>query len=170
MHPPAAPVPSAPARLRPLVIGMGWLGLALFTVNGLLYDWPFETTNQALLRTFDVVKNCFFALWPLSIWLHLEPRLTGTLQSIINLGLCLVIFPWWLYCGFLVMEEDSAVWQDEQVQYESDNPPVRIVQQYRDVFTTTSTQYRVVKITPLWGPWQHVEPVDPARFPEEHYR
>ncbi|WP_170061920.1 hypothetical protein [Hymenobacter chitinivorans] len=66
--------------------------------------------------------------------------------------------------------EDSAVWEDELVHYEAANPPVCIVQQYRDGLATTSTQYRVVKITPLWGPWQHVEPADPARFPEEHYR
>ncbi|MCB2407469.1 hypothetical protein [Hymenobacter lucidus] len=170
MNPSTSTQPTASARFRLLLIGLGWLGLVLFAVDWLVDGWKFETTSYALLRVFDLIKNVLFALWPVAVWLQLSARISDAWRFWAGILLVLVTIPCWLSCGFLLVFEDSAVWEDEKVQYESADPPVRIVQQYRDTFPTNPTQYRVVKITPLWGPWQHVEPADSARFPEEHYR
>jgi hypothetical protein len=164
--PTASPSASAwSTRLHQALVLLGWLGLALFIADELVDDWAFETTSRGLLRTFDIVKSGLFALWPVSLWLQAEHRLTGTMQDVANLGLCLLLFPWWAYCGFMIMMEDQAPWQDEAVFYTSTNPPVRVVRQYKSIFVTTSISYRVVKLTPLGPWWQHVEPADPTHFP-----
>ncbi|MCB2378142.1 hypothetical protein LGH70_11145 [Hymenobacter sp. BT635] len=160
----------ASAWFRPLLIGLGWLGFGLFVVNTVVDDWQFETISHSLLRTFDTAKNCLFALWPVAVWVQFETRLKEGWRFYAGILLLLTTIPLWLSCAFLLVFEDDGGWQEEMVQYESVNPPVRIVQQRRNVFPTIDTQYRVVKITPLWGPWQHVEPADTARFPVEHYR
>ncbi|UOQ72098.1 hypothetical protein [Hymenobacter cellulosilyticus] len=163
--------PAPLIRFRQLIIGLGWLGFGLFVANEIANGEPFETTNHTLLRTFDVAKNILFALWPLGVWLQVKSRLGDFWRFLTGVFLLLLVIPIGLYCSLLIVLEDTAVWQDELVHYESVNPPVRIVQQhYYSGFATSDMQYRVVKITPLWGPWQHVEPADSARFPEEHYR
>jgi hypothetical protein len=170
MNPSASAQIPASTRLRPLLIGLGWLGLVLLAVDWLVDDWQFETTNTLLLRAFDLVTGCWVALWPIAVWLQLKSRLGETGRVIAGGFLILLLIPWWIFCFLFVVFADSAAWEEQIVQYESINPPVRIVQQYRNVFVTSPVQYRVVKITPLWGPWQHVEPADLARFPEVHYR
>ncbi|TGE22961.1 hypothetical protein [Hymenobacter metallicola] len=156
---------SLPTQIRRLLIGLSWLGLLLSGVDLLAAEWAYETTNHDLLRVFDIVKNGFLALCPIGMWLQFGPRLSAKWRSLADLALCLVLFPWWLYCGLLLLNEDQSPWQDERVLATTSAPQTRIVRQYQDTFVTSNTRYRVVRLTPLGWWWQRVEPVDTSEFP-----
>ncbi|MCC2546982.1 hypothetical protein LJY25_11040 [Hymenobacter sp. BT175] len=170
MNPPVPSDFSIRARLRRVIIWLGWIGVILFVANIVTDNWTFETVSHDLLRAFDLVMFGLFALWPISVWLQFKSRLGDTLRAIVAGLLVLLIIPWGLLCALFMVTEDDAPWEDQLVQYESALPPVCIVQQSWNGFATIDTKYRVVKITPLFGFWQRVEPADPVRYPEVHYR
>ncbi|WP_167291169.1 hypothetical protein [Hymenobacter busanensis] len=131
---------------------------------------PFETTCTYLVRGFDLVRNILFGVvGPFAVWLHVALREENKHESPAR-GILLLLTLAWLLVLLIVLPlsfffEDAVPWQTKRVLYRSEeNPSIRITEQTYNLFVTTSTTYRVVKLTPVLGLWQLVQPVDTARF------
>ncbi|MCC3157273.1 hypothetical protein LJ737_08485 [Hymenobacter sp. 15J16-1T3B] len=158
------PTGAAPTRLRRWIIGLGWLGLGLWLADELSEQVPFETTDYALLKAFNLTRDVLLYLWPAALWLQFS-RLLPPWLELGAFGFAVLGTLVWVVLTLGRLLGEDAPWSDERVLYERpDDPRARVAVQASGNYSTAPLRYRVVRLTPVPGPWQRVEPVDTARF------
>jgi|GEM_PF-4561245 len=163
--------------LRPWLIGLGWLGLALWVLELASAALKLELTDSVDLRlVLHLLRASCGWLWLVAVALHLREStvwapLRYTLMGIAGfliipalLGSLMLLAVGWI--------GHDATWEDEQLLYGSEtDADVRVVAQSRDnAFATSYPQHRIVKLTPVLELWQFAEPVDTAVFNRQGWK